>query len=75
MARTTRGNDKVLVRFTMKASEVSALEKAAERLGITTTEFVARALADEMYLQEKLDAGAVILVKDAGGRISEVTLR
>ncbi|MGC5224227.1 hypothetical protein ACPW96_16800 [Micromonospora sp. DT81.3] len=70
-----KSKGRISITFSMKAHELENVKEVASRLGISTTEFFARAIADEIYFQDKLDAGGLILIKHKDGKTSQVNLR
>lgn len=68
-------SDDSVVTFRMHPDELEKLRAVATQLGITLTEFVARALADSLFLQQQLDAGSVVLLRNSAGELHKLELR
>lgn len=64
-------------RLTLRLSGevLEAIRKIAERRGLTTMEFVRRAIGTELFLNEALARGERILIEGRDGRVREIELR
>lgn len=64
-------------RLTLRLSGevLEAIRKIAERRGLTTMEFVRRAIGTELFLNEVLARGERILIEGRDGRVREIELR
>lgn len=63
------------VTFSLSGEDLDKLNGAAQALGIEPVEFLRRALADEFWIQERIDAGGTFIHKDSSGKLREVLFR
>jgi hypothetical protein len=60
------------VTASLRERDESNLERVAETAGLSQNDAIRKALATEAFVQETLDAGGEILVRDSAGNIKVV---
>jgi hypothetical protein len=60
------------VTASLRQRDEANLNEVAELSGLSPNDAIRKALATEAWLQEKLESGAKVLVKDPDGSVSEM---
>jgi hypothetical protein len=53
---------------------IERITALADAQGISTNDFVRRAIADEVYLQEQIAKGSIVLLRDRDGKYRELEI-
>ncbi len=60
------------VTVNLPESTIEALTSVADKRGITMTEAIRQAIANEKFLQDVREEGSQILIKDVGNKLQQV---
>jgi hypothetical protein len=65
---------RVRLSFTLTRQVIERITALADAQGISTNDFVRRAIADEVYLQEQIAKGSIVLLRDRDGKYRELEI-